>query len=288
LLEKLDFQVERNCEESSQTTSYIGGKQMNKKLIQKGSGLGTLVLAGLLGLTGCKTTPGGSNTKSEFINHIKIEKGETSFNYVTTLAPNLEVNMEGQFPISKYGSVIFYNDAKGQMNIAISAQFSLWDDLNLKEVKGLPNGTSFPMIVPGTMYTLQIDKNIWAYIQRDAAGTSTQTLAGVALQLDGVDNNFPNLAISQSFWNGSVRYSTFTIYGPKKQNGVQVPGGIFFVGDTAQAIDAATGLTSNNIDRVETTLTGPDASVYNNPVALNKLMLQVKKALALNGIVLKD
>lgn len=257
---------------------------MNLKL-QKNATLGIALVASLLVLVGCKKE---NATKSEFVDHIKIERGDASFNYVTTFGSNLEVDIEGEYPINKYGSVIFYNDAEHRFNVGLTAHFSLWDDLNLKEVKTLPNGAKFPMIVTGSMYSLQIDKNIWAYVQKNATD-GTQALAGVALQLDGVRNNFPQVSITQSFWKGKTRYASFTVYGPREQNGVKLPGGIFLVGDTSIAVDEITGASATASKlRVETLITGPDAKSFKNFYAKRKLLNLVKKSLAQEGIRFRD
>ncbi|MFZ4404104.1 MAG: hypothetical protein ACOYOK_08390 [Pseudobdellovibrionaceae bacterium] len=225
--------------------------------------------------------------KSEYIDHIKINKGTVSFEYITTFSNNLEVDMEGEFPINKYGSVVFYNDAQGKFNIGLQASLNLFGDLNLTEATALPNGARFPVIVTGSLYSIVVSDvpgkyKIVAYVDKPAGSLGGAKLAGVALQLENIKNSFPQVSITQSFFKGNAKYASFTLYGPRQQGDKVVPGGLFLVGDINAVIDGSTNLWIN-----QPTVWGPQAKNYKSDAAKYKLFKQAQKVLATQGIKLK-
>ncbi|MNJ93358.1 hypothetical protein D3C87_110380 [compost metagenome] len=244
-----------------------------------------MVLAGLLltALTGCKL----GAEKQKFIDKFSINKNQVSFEYVTTFSENIEAGIEGEFPIGNYGSVAFFNDAKGRLNIGLSASFNVFSDINLQEVSTLPNGANFPAIVTGPLHQLQLTNNNGRgnlFLLVDKAGKLDEgvKLAGLAMELSGINNNFPQISITQSLYNDqNKRVASFTLYGPRKVNGVTIAGGLFVIGDINAAVSGKTKLY-----RGEATIHGPETSKYKSSSAQLKLMEMSEKALAEHNIYL--
>lgn len=248
-----------------------------------------MVLASVVLVTGCKQGNGdGSAEKSEWIDNIKITNNQLKFEYVTTFSNNLEADIEGEFPINRYGSIIFFNDEKGRFNVGFSASIDLFKSPDLKQVTTLPNGANFPRIVTGPLYQFELgggngNYKIFAMVDKNALSSQGQRLAGMALQMDNIRNNFPSISITQSFFKGDKRYASFTLYGPRTVNGVTIPGGLFLVGDINMMINQAT----KNVWVNQPTVHGPEASKYQDANAQIFLMKRAQKLLAENGIYLK-
>lgn len=246
-----------------------------------------LGMASLALVTGCKQGNGnGQPEKSEWVDKIKISNNQVKFEYITTFADSLEADIEGEFPINKYGSIIFFNDELGRFNVGVSAVLDLFKAPNLDQVTTLPNGARFPRIVTGPLHQLEISSNnkhkLYAFVDKNALTGSGQRLAGLALQMDSIRNNFPQVSITQSFFKGDKRYASFTMYGPREVNGKMVPGGLFLIGDTNMAINQATNVWAN-----QPTVHGPEASQFESIDAKMYLLKQAQKVLAENGIYVK-
>lgn len=245
----------------------------------------TVIAASLLMTLGCKD--GGSNepSKSEWIDMIKIKNNKVAFEYITTFSNSLEADIEGEFPINKYGSLIFFNDAQGRLNVGISASIELFKDINLKEVSTLPNGANFPRIVTGPMNMLDITRGstkMYIFTDKNVLDSTGTRLAGMALELASISNNFPQISITQSFFKGDKRYASFTLYGPRTINGVTKPGGLFLIGDINQLINETTNVWVN-----QATIHGPEASAHQSIDAKIKVMKQAEKALNAHGFKFK-
>jgi len=234
-----------------------------------------------LSLTACKT---GSDA-AEYIQHIKLSKDSQSFEYSTTFSKNVEVDMEAEFPIGKYGTLAFYKDDQGVFHVGLKASFSLFGDINLTPVTKLPTGMSFPAIVTGSIYQYVVASvpgqyTVYAYFD-NLTTSGTKKLAGVAIQFENLKNNFPQVTITQSFFTDSnQKFASFTIFGPATVDGKQIPGGIFLVGDINQAIDSDTFKTN------ATTIGGKDAAKYKTDKEKMQLMRKVQKAFEANGVKL--
>jgi hypothetical protein len=241
----------------------------------------TLAVAALA-LSGCKT----SSDVSSYVDHFTITKDSQSFEYTTTFGNNLEVSLEGTFPIGNHGEIEFFQDNKGQFNIGFKANFDLFGNVSFPVVTTLPTGASFPVIVSGGLYQILVKDEpgsykIYAYVD-SALGTAGMKLAGVAIQFYNIKNNFPNLTITQSFFTDSnVRYASFTIFGPGTVNGQTVPGGIFMVGDMNQVINSRSAMIPNKMG-----ISGPDAAKYQGDKEKQNLMKNVQRVLQSNGVVL--
>lgn len=254
---------------------------MNKLILKS-----TLILASVITLSGCRDE-GDGPTKSEWVDKIKITNNQAKFEYVTTLSQSLEADIEGEFPINKYGSIIFFNDSLGRLNVGLSATVDLFGDVNLAEVTKLPNGANFPRIVTGPLYQLEVAKKEGSYrlftlVDRNITDITATKLAGVVLELENLRNNFPAISITQSFFKGDKRYASFTLYGPRTINGKTLPGGLFLIGDINAIVNETTNVWVN-----EATVHGPEASKYQSIDAKIKLLEQTEKALSASGIKVK-
>lgn len=234
-----------------------------------------------LSLTACKT----SSDAAEYIKHIKLSKDAQTFEYSTTFSQNVEVDMEAEFPIGKYGTVAFYKDDAGLFHVGLRASFNLFGDINLTPVSKLPTGMSFPAIVSGSLYQYVVKSipgqyTVYAYFS-NLTGSDAKKLAGVAIQFENIKNNFPQVTITQSFFtNDNKKFASFTVFGPATVDGKQIPGGIFLVGDINQAID------SGNFNTNSTTIGGKEAANYKTEKQKQQLMRKVQKAFEDNGVKL--
>jgi hypothetical protein len=238
-----------------------------------------LLAVAAFAVTGCKTGTDANN----FINHIKLSKDTQTFEYSTTFGQNVEVDMEAEIPVGKYGSISFYKDDNGQFNVALKASFDVFSDISLNPVTTLPNGMSFPSIVSGPLNQLKVadvsgQYSVYAYFDNPAS-TGTKKLVGLAIQFENIKNNLPQVTITQSFFTqANQKFASFTIFGPTTKNGVTIPGGIFLIGDVNQAID------SSDFNTNSMKVAGPEAHKYQSEHSKTLLMWQVKKALEANGI----
>ncbi|MBC7370673.1 MAG: hypothetical protein H7326_03855 [Bdellovibrionaceae bacterium] len=247
---------------------------MSKNLLTKAA---AFVAVATLSLVGCKT---GSDS---LINHIKLSQNSQSFEYVTTFGGNVEIDMEATLPIGKYGSLTFFKNDAGEFSIKLAASLDVFSDTSLAPVSTLPNGLAFPSIVSGPMYTVKLGKNVQAYF--DTAGLmGAKKLAGLALQFNNVDNNLPQVTVTQNFFSEANRkFAAFTVFGPTTRGGVTYPGGIFLVGDITQAIDSIQGSGTSKTTRIA----GPDAHKFQTAEAQEQLLVKVKKAFAAQGVRIK-
>lgn len=233
------------------------------------------------GLAGCKTKSEANN----LVDRIRINNNKISFEYTTTFSENVEAAIEGEFPVAKYGSVSFFNDTNGRLNISLSASFDIFGDTNLQEVTTLPNGAKFPAIVTGPLYQLALSNNTGKgnmYLLLDKNGTIGQgvKLAGLALELSGIKNNFPEISITQSFYNNKdQRVASFTLYGPRTVNGVKQPGGLFVIGDINSIVNPKA-----KVYRGEANIHGPQKNQYESASAQRDLLKKAEKALAEHDI----
>lgn len=245
-----------------------------------------LMAATIVTLVGCKDE-GDGPAKSEWVDKIKITNNQAKFEYTTTLSQSLEADIEGEFPISKYGSIIFFNDSLGRLNVGLSATLDLFGDMNLAEVTKLPNGANFPRIVTGPLYQLQVAKKENAYrlftlVDKNITDITSTKLAGVVLELENLKNNFPAISITQSFFKGDKRYASFTLYGPRTVNGKTLPGGLFLVGDINAIVNETTNVWVN-----KATIHGPESSKYQSIDSKIQLMKKTEKALSASGLKVK-
>ncbi|NUN06538.1 MAG: hypothetical protein HUU57_12340 [Bdellovibrio sp.] len=234
------------------------------------------------GLSGCKTSTEGNN----LVDKIRINNNKVTFDYVTTFSENVEASIEGDIPVGKYGNISFFNDANGRLNIGLGFSFEIFSDSDLQEVTALPNGARFPAIVTGPMYQMQLNSSGKGnmYILVDKTGTIGQgvKLAGLAWELSSVQNNFPEISITQSFYNDNKqRVASFTLYGPRTVNGVTVPGGLFVVGNINEIIGG-----KSKLYRGEPNIHGPAASQYKSELAQRDLLKVSERALSNHGIKL--
>lgn len=233
-------------------------------------------------LTGCKTQTEGNN----LVDKIRINNNKVTFEYVTTFSENVEASIEGDIPVGKYGNISFFNDANGRLNIGLGFTFEIFSDANLQEVTTLPNGARFPAIVTGPMYQFQLTNsgkgNMYVLVDKNGTIGEGVKLAGLAWELSSVQNNFPQISITQSFFNDKKeRIASFTLYGPREVNGVTLPGGLFVVGNINSIIDSKT-----KVYRGEANIHGPAASQYQSEKAQRELLKVSEKALADHGIKL--
>lgn len=240
-----------------------------------------VLAAATLSLTACKT----SSDAAEYINHIKLSKDSQSFEYSTTFSKNVEVDMEAEFPIGKYGVLDFYKDDSGLFHIDVKATFDLFGDINLTPVTKLPTGMSFPAIVTGSLYQYVVKSvpgqyTVYAYFDNMAASGSKK-LVGVALQFENIKNNLPQVTITQSFFtDANQKFASFTVFGPATVDGKTIPGGIFLVGDIGQAID------SNTFKTNATSVGGKEAAKYKTEKQKQQLLRKVQTVLEANGVKL--
>lgn len=231
--------------------------------------------------TGCKTQTEGQ----KLVDRIRLSNNQISFEYITTFSENIEANIEGDIPVGKYGTISFFNDGTGRLNIGLRATYEIFTDINLQEVRTLPNGANFPMIVTGPLYQMKLSDNGGRgnlYLLVDKNGTIGQgvKLAGLALELSSIQNNFPQISITQSFFNDKQqRVASFTLYGPRKINGVTLPGGLFVIGDINSVVNS-----KSKVYRGEANIHGPQASQYKSEEAQRDLMRISERALAEHGI----
>lgn len=250
---------------------------MNKTTLKMA--LAGLVMAG--GLTGCKTQTEGNN----LVDRIRINNNKVTFEYITTFSENVEASIEGDVPVGKYGHISFFNDANGRLNIGLNASFDIFSDVSLQEVSTLPNGARFPAIVTGPLYQMQLSNhsdrgNLFLLVDKNGAIGQGVKLAGLALELSGIQNNFPQISITQSFFNDNKqRVASFTLYGPRTVNGVTLPGGLFVIGDINSVVSG-----KSKIYRGEPNVHGPAASSYQSEAAQRDLLKISEKALAVHGI----
>lgn len=236
----------------------------------------------VLSVVGCK-----SDTETQnYLDHVKIVANQLKFTYITTFSDAVEVDMEGEYPVGKYGSIMFFNDDKHRFNIGFEASFDLFKDETLKLATTLPNGARFPAIVTGPLYQFPVKDQagkfkLFAYVDQ-VGGTGDKKLAGLALQMDNIKNNFPQISITQSYYVGERKVASFTFYGPREQNGQMVAGGMFVVGDLNAFVDGNNKTWTNG-----PTIHGPEASQYKSDAAKLKLYNKMKELLAENGIYLK-
>jgi hypothetical protein len=232
-------------------------------------------------LTACKT----SSDVAAYIQHIKLSKDAQTFEYSTTFSKNVEVDIEAEFPIGRYGTVAFYKDDAGLFHVGLRASFSLFGDINLTPVSKLPTGMSFPAIVSGPLYQYVVKSvpgkyAVYAYFD-NLTTSGAKKLAGVAIQFQNIKNNLPQVTITQSFFtNDNKKFASFTVFGPTTIDGKEVPGGIFLVGDINQAIDSGNFLTNS------TTIGGKDAAKYKTDKEKQQLMRKVQKVFEVNGVKL--
>lgn len=247
---------------------------MSKKLFTKTA---ALIAATTFSLVACKT---GSES---LINHIKLSQDSQSFEYVTTFGGNVEIDMEATLPVGKYGSLTFFKNDAGEFSIKLAATFDIFGDTSLAPVTTLPNGLAFPSIVSRSMYQLKLAKNVHAYF--DTAGLmGAKKLAGLSLQFSNIDNNLPQVTITQNFFTEENRkFASFTVFGPTTRAGVTYPGGIFLVGDVSQMVDSVQGAGLSKTTRIA----GPDAHKYQTAEAQEQLLMDVKKAFATQGVRIK-
>lgn len=249
---------------------------MKKNLFTKTA---ALLAVASFAVVGCKT---GSDAQN-FVKHIKLSQDAQSFEYTTSFSQNVEVDMEAEIPVGKYGSISFFKDDQGQFSVKMKATFDIFGDTTLIPATTLPNGLSFPSIVTGPLYQVKVadvegEYSVYAYF--DNPMTTGKKLAGLAIQFDNIKNNLPQVTITQSFFtDDNQKFASFTVFGPMTKNGVTYPGGLFLVGDVNQAIDTVTAK-SNTLG-----IAGPEAAKYKSERSKKFLMYKVKKALEANGIV---
>jgi hypothetical protein len=239
-----------------------------------------LACATLALVTGCKTQTDQNN----LVDHISLNNNQVTFQYVATFTDNIEADIEGEFLVGKYGTISFFNDSKNHFNMGITATFDVFSDVNLKQVTTLPNGANFPAIVTGPLYQLQVAQagNYRVFAFLDKKGTIGQgvKLAGLALELNGIKNNFPQVSITQSFYNdANERIASFTLYGPRTVNNVTLPGGLFVIGDINSVVNS-----KSVVNVGEPNVHGPEASRYQSDAAGKALLKQAEKALQQHGI----
>lgn len=229
-------------------------------------------------LTGCKTSSDAKN----FIDNIKLSKDAQSFEYTTSFSKNVEVDMEAEIPVGNYGSISFYKDDKGQFNVKMKATFDIFGDITLTPATSLPNGMSFPAIVTGPLYQVKVadvpgEYSVFAYFDNPLA--AGKKLAGLAIQFDNIKNNFPQVTLTQSFFNSAnEKFASFTVFGPTTHNGATYSGGIFLVADVNQVVEGS------KIKTNAMGIAGPEAYKYKTDRSKKMLMWKVKKALEANGI----
>lgn len=234
-----------------------------------------------LALSACKT---GSDA-AQYVDHIKLSKDSQSFEYSTTFSKNIEIDLEAEFPIGKFGTLAFYKDDQGVFHVGLRATFNLFRDITLTPVTKLPTGMSFPAIVTGPLYQYVVKSvpgkyTVYAYFD-NMATSADKKLAGVAIQFENIKNNLPQVTISQSFFtNANVKFASFTVFGPATVDGKTVPGGIFLVGDINQAIDSDTFKTNAQA------IAGKDAAKFKTDKEKQALMRRVQRAFEANGVKL--
>lgn len=236
----------------------------------------------IAGLSGCKTSTEGNN----LVDKIRINNNKLTFEYVTTFSENVEASIEGDIPVGKYGNISFFNDATGRLNIGLGFTYEIFADTGLQEVTTLPNGARFPAIVTGPMLQMPISNsgkgNMYILLDKSGSFGEGVKLAGLAWELSSVQNNFPEISITQSFYNDKKqRVASFTLYGPRTVNGATMPGGLFVVGDINSIIGS-----KSKVYRGEANIHGPAASQYKSEIAQRDLLKISERALANHGIKL--
>src|SRR4051812_9210313 len=78
-------------------------------------------------VVGCKTSSDAKN----FVDHIKLSKDAQAFEYTTAFSKDVEVDMEAEIPVGRYGSISFYKDDVGQFNVKLKATFDVFGDISM-------------------------------------------------------------------------------------------------------------------------------------------------------------
>lgn len=243
-----------------------------------------IVALASLALTGCKKSSGDTipTNPGDYISKFSVSGNDVNFNFATVFASKIEMDLQQTFPVGNYGSVGFFYDANKMYNLTFQASYDLYKDTSLVAQTSLPNGSDFPGIVSGPLYMYKVKESsgysVFAYVDQ-LAGTNGKRLAGIAIQLDNLKNNFPQISLTESFYKGNDRYGCFSIYGPRTVNGVTLPGGIFLVADTKMIVAPQTEFKTSGF-KIE----GPEASNYMSSKSKQKLMKQVRDALFDSGI----
>lgn len=250
------------------------------------SSLAVMLAATTLLFTGC----GGDGEQQSFIDSWKI--GTVGHQLQVNAVFNQQYTIDGEAMVQfkDYGSIYIGQDDNRHFSVSLLLDTAVLGDIDLQPVSTLPTGFMFPNIVDMTLYAATITENanmrVIAYFgTRDANGNlPKKTLAGLAIELRAIGNNFPMLSITQNFFDANnQRYASFSLYGPKlsSDNQVLVPGGLFLAADITKTI----GMSQPMLVGEKLSVEGPHASYFKSPRARAKMLKAMFNELKAQGIV---
>lgn len=201
---------------------------MKKYFVTAMAAIGVIALAGA---SGCQ--------EEKYVERWNITHDADALRVVATFNKTYEVNLETEVFYKNFGSINIFSDAAKQFTIDLNLQRAVFGDVDLQQATALPTGAAFPSIVPGPLYRTVVKDEpgkykAIAYFDLPSGSNGGQSLlVGFALQLEGVNNNFPTVSVSQLYYSDNKKAAAFTVYGPKlnADGKVEIPGGIFIAAD---------------------------------------------------------
>lgn len=242
----------------------------------------TIALAISAATLGTLTSCGGETEK--YIESWKINWSQNTFNVNAVFNQQYEIDGEALIKFKNYGTVYVGQDDQRRFSVNFALDKGIFGDIDLTPASSLPTGVNFPNIVtmPMVQTKLMTETGKWT-IYGYFGQQDKKWLAGAAIQLDGINNNFPVLSVTQNYFKDNQRFASFTIYGPKLDaNGnVLVPGGLFVVADVNMLIDNKAQVQTN----VE--ISGQDAHLYQDQQKRDQLMMEIYRQLESTGLIRK-
>ncbi len=237
-----------------------------------------------LTMTACKSSSNGS----DYVSHIIMDKNTLNFDFNIVFNPKVNIDLNGVYPVKNYGTVTISHNAGGQTVLDYHAGWELFKESDLIPVSTLPNGGSFPPMVTGPLYALEIANTpgqfkILIYVDNAPAG-SPQRLVGVGIEIDSLKTNLPQISFSQSFFTSkNERFASFTLYGPHTENGKNLPGGLFLIADTNISTNQNTLLIAH-----KPFVYGPDSKNYKSNLSKFNILGKFRDALEIGGVYFND
>lgn len=148
----------------------------------------------------------------------------------------LDLELEMSVAIKEYGTLNFIPPSREKGSIiSFSLDKKIFKDeeyLSLKKTRKLPNGGKMSNYIEKDLLWLKFKKRSKGVKPSLYLGTDTDDFyLGSAIELNFIDEDFPNITISQRFKDTKGRYlGVLTFFGPKfKKNGdLKYHGGFFF------------------------------------------------------------
>lgn len=239
--------------------------------------LGALGLAALLSAASCSS--------ETFVKSWDIRANPDSFNVIAKFTPDYEISMEGQFMFKDWGRAWIYQDNDGLFTIDLQFLRGVVGDIDLRPAVALPTGARFPSIINKDMFSVTLAQEPLKYrvIAYFDGFTAEPSLVGLAIQVEQVNNSFPQLAVTQNYFNdANEKIAAFTIYGPQldPNNNVLVPGGIFVAANYSLGDIIGGSRSHGGFD-----ITGKDADQYRTPQAREELIKKMLQLAEDTGII---